>query len=157
MEATQRINSIQEIQDAIKSQLEKNVYFATSKITVLSENSAQIDYLIKNAIGKLGIVCVVQTPTFDFMGKDDQGHPVWQMTEATIVISEIPTVNRGRAGSSTALDAALQVAESLHELGGSIVLKQIYQMENQGVVSVFVTFETSARFTYERKNLSPTD
>lgn len=154
MEATQRINSIQEIQDAIKEQLEKNVYFAASKIAVLSENAAQIDYLIKNAIGKLGIVCVVQTPTFDFMGKDDQGHPVWQMPEATIVISEIPTVNRGRAGASTALDAALQAAEALNELGSGIVLKQIYQMENQGVVSVFVTFETNARFTYYRNDLA---
>ena len=79
------------------------------------------------------------------------------MPEGTIVISEIPTVNRGRAGASTALDAALQAAEALHELGSNIVLKQIYQMENQGVVSVFVTFETSAHFIYERKNLSPTD
>ena len=157
MEVTQRINSIQEIQDAIKEQLEKNVYFAASKITVLSENSAQIDYLIKNAIGKLGIVCVVQTPTFDFMGKDADGHPVWNMPEATIVVSEIPTINRARAGASTALDAALQAAESINELGSGVVLKQIYQMENQGVVSVFVTFETNAHFTYERKDLSPTD
>ena len=157
METIQRIESIQEIQDAIKEQLEKNAYFAASKITVLSENSAQIDFLIKNAIGKLGIVCVVQTPTFEFYGKDDVGHPVWNMPEGTIVISEIPTVNRGRAGASTALDAALQAAEALHELGSNIVLKQIYQMENQGVVSVFVTFETSAHFIYERKNLSPTD
>lgn len=157
MEVTQRINSIQEIQDAIKGQLEKNVYFAASKISVLSENSAQIDFLIKNAIGKLGIVCVVQTPTFEFIGKDSEGHPVWNMPEATIVISEIPTVNRNRAGASTALDAALQAAESINELGSGVVLKQIYQMENQGVVSVFVTFETNAHFTYERKDLSPTD
>jgi hypothetical protein len=157
MDITQRINSIQEVQDAIKGQLEKNVYFAASKITVLSENSAQIDFLIKNAIGKLGIVCVVQTPVFEFYGKDGDGHPVWNMPEATIVISEIPTVNRARAGASTALDAALQAAESLNELGSGIKLSQIYQMENQGVVSVFVTFETSAHFTYERKDLSPTD
>ena len=153
MEVIQKINSIQEIQDAIKEQLEKNVYFAASKIQVISENSAQIDYLIKNAIGKLGIVCVVQTPTFEFYGKDGEGHPVWTMTEATIVISEIPTVNRGRAGASTALDAALQAAESINELGSGVVLKQIYQMENQGVVSVFVTFETSAHFCYSRKDL----
>jgi len=153
MEVIQKINSIQEIQDAIKEQLEKNVYFATAKIQVITENSAQIDYLIKNAIGKLGIVCVVQTPVFEFFGKDEAGHPVWTMPEATIVISEIPTVNRGRAGASTALDAALQSAEALNELGSSIVLKQIYQMENQGVVSVFVTFETSAHFCYARKDL----
>lgn len=154
MEITQRINSIQEVQDAIKEQLEKNVYFASSKITVLSENSAQIDYLIKNAIGKLGIVCVVQTPTFEFYGKDGDGHPVWNMPEATIVVSEIPTINRARAGSSTALDAALQAAESINELGSGVVLKQIYQVENQGVVSVFVTFETNAHFCYYRNDLA---
>ena len=154
METTQRINSIQEIQDAIKAVLEKNTYFKKSQIQVISENAAQIDFLIKNAIGKLGIVCVVQTPTFDFMGKDENGHPVWNMPEATIVISEIPTVNRARAGASTALDAALNAAESLNELGSGVALKQIYQMENQGVVSVFVTFETCAHFTYFRNDLN---
>ena len=153
MEITQRINSIQEIQDAIKEALEQNVYFQKTKIPVLCENSAQIDYLIKNAIGKLGIVCVIQTPTFEFMGKDSEAHPVWNMPEATLVISEIPTVNRSRAGASTALDAALQAAESLNELGSGIVLKNIYQMENQGVVSVFVTFETNAHFTYARQDI----
>jgi hypothetical protein len=153
MEVTQRINSIQEVQDAIKNALEQNVYFKKSQIQVLSENSAQIDFMIKNAIGKLGIVCVVQTPTFEIIGKDEDGHPVWNMPEATVVVSEIPTINRARAGASTALDAALIAAESLNELGSSIVLKQIYQMENQGVVSVFVTFETNAHFTYFRNDL----
>ena len=153
MEVIQKIHSIQEIQDAIKAQIEQNVFFKRASIPVIPENAAQIEFLIKNAIGKLGIVCVVQTPTFEFLGKDEEGHPVWTMPEATIVISEIPTVNRARAGAGTALDAALQAAEALNELGSSIVLKQIYQMENQGVVSVFVTFETSAHFCYDRKDL----
>lgn len=154
MDVTQTINSIQEVQDALKQQLESNVYFATAKIQVVTENAAQIDFLIKNALGKLGIVCVVQTPTFDFMGKDEDGHPVWSMPEGTIVVSEIPTINRARAGASTALDAALQAAESLNELGSNIVLKSINQVENQGVVSVFVTFETNARFKYFRNDLA---
>ena len=153
MEVIQKIHSIQEVQDAIKEQVENNVFFKRASIPVITENSAQIDFLIKNAIGKLGVVCVVQTPTFEFYGKDEKGHPVWNMPEATLVISEIPTVNRARAGSGTALDAALQAAEALNELGSGIVLKNIYQMENQGVVSVFVTFETSAHFCYERKDL----
>ena len=89
MNIVQKINSIQEVQDAIKEALMQNVYFRAAKIEVLTENAAQIDYLIKNAIGKLGIVCVVQTPAFDFIGKDDDGHPVWEMPEASIVISEI--------------------------------------------------------------------
>jgi len=98
-------------------------------------------------------VCVVQTPAFDFIGKDDDGHPVWEMPEASIVISEIPTTNRSRAGASTALDAALQAAESLNELGEGISLEEIRQVENQGIVSVFVTFKTTARFTYARQDL----
>lgn len=150
---TQRINSISEVQEAIKEALEANVFFKRHSIPVLCENSAQIDYLIKNAIGKLGIVCVVQTPAFDFIGKDDDGHPVWEMPEASIVISEIPTTNRSRAGASTALDAALQAAESLNELGEGISLEEIRQVENQGIVSVFVTFKTVCRFCYQRQDL----
>ena len=153
MEITQKINSISEIQDALKEVLEKNVFFAKSKIPVVSENSAQIDFMIKNSLGKLGVVCVIQTPTLEFYGKDEDGHPVWAMPEATIVVSEIPTTNRSRAGSSTALDTALQAAEALNELGSGILLKQIYQVENQGVISVFVTFETSVHFGYFRNDL----
>lgn len=155
MNIVQKINSIQEVQDAIKEALMQNVYFRAAKIEVLTENAAQIDYLIKNAIGKLGIVCVVQTPAFDFIGKDDDGHPVWEMPEASIVISEIPTTNRSRAGASTALDAALQAAESLNELGEGISLEEIRQVENQGIVSVFVTFKTVCRFCYQRQDLPP--
>lgn len=157
MDIVQRISSIQEVQEAIKEALEANVYFKRHSIPVLCENSAQIDYLIKNAIGKLGIVCVVQTPTFDYMGKAEDGHPVWEMPEASIVVSEIPTTNRSRAGASTALDAALNAAEAINELGDSVSLETIYQMENQGVVSVFVTFKTCSRFCYERQDLPPTE
>lgn len=153
MEITQKINSIQEIQDSLKEALEKNVYFAASKIPVVCENSAQIEYMIKNSLGKIGAICVVQTPTLEYFGKDEDGHPVWTLPEATIVVSEIPTTNRSRAGSSTALDAALQAAEALNELGSGILLKQIYQVENQGVVSVFLTFETSVHFGYFRNDL----
>lgn len=156
MNIIQRVNSISEIQDAIKEALMQNVYFRAAKIEVISENAAQIDFLIKNAIGKLGIVCVVQTPAFDYIGKDDDGHPVWEMPEASIVISEIPTTNRSRAGASTALDAALQAAESLNELGSEVCLSEIRQVENQGIVSVFVTFKTAARFTYGKETLPPT-
>lgn len=142
-----------EIQEAIKQALDNNVYFKAAKIEVICENAAQIDYLIKNAIGKLGIVCVVQTPAFDFLGRGDDGHPVWEMPEASIVISEIPTTNRSRAGASTALDAALQAAEAINELGADIALEQIRQVENQGIVSVFVTFKTSCRFGYAKQTL----
>lgn len=154
MNIIQRINSVQEVQDAIKEALLQNVYFQKAKIEVITENAAQIDYLIKNAIGKLGIVCVIQTPSFNYMGKAEDGHPVWEMTEGSVVISEIPTINRSRAGSSTALDAALQVAESINELGSALTLDQIYQMENQGVVSVFVTFKSSVKFTYQKEQSS---
>ena len=154
MDIVQRIESIQDVQEAIKGVLENNVYFKKTQIPVLCENAAQIDFLIKNAIGKLGIVCVVQTPSFNFMGKDEDGHPVWEMPEASIVISEIPTVNRARAGSSTALDAALQAAEAINEVGGTLVLNKINQIENTGVVSVFVSLKTSARFTYFRNDLA---
>lgn len=153
MEIIQKINSIQEVQDAIVNKLKENVFYSRASIPVFSENSAQIEYLIKNAISKLGVCCVVQTPTLDFYGKDKDGHPVWQIPEFTIVISEIPTTNRSRAGASTALDAALIAAETVNELGSEIALNSINQLENNGVISVFVSFKASILFGYKRKDL----
>ena len=153
MEIIQKINSIQEVQDAIVNTLKENVFYNKASIPVFSENSAQIEYLIKNAISKLGVCCVVQTPTLDFYGKDKDGHPVWQIPEFTIVISEIPTTNRSRAGASTALDAALIAAETVNELGSEIALNSINQMENNGVISVFVSFKSSILFGYARTDL----
>lgn len=153
MEIIQKINSIQEVQDAIVNKLKENVFYSRASIPVFSENSAQIEFLIKNAISKLGVCCVVQTPTLDFYGKDKDGHPVWQIPEFTIVISEIPTTNRSRAGASTALDAALIAAETVNELGSEIALNSINQLENNGVISVFVSFKSSILFGYKRKDL----
>lgn len=153
MEIIQKINSIQEVQDAIVNRLKENVFYNKASIPVFSENSAQIEYLIKNAISKLGVCCVVQTPTLEFYGKDKDGHPVWQIPEFTIVISEIPTTNRSRAGASTALDAALIAAETVNELGSEIALNSINQMENNGVISVFVSFKSSILFGYARTDL----
>jgi hypothetical protein len=153
MEIIQKINSIQEVQDAIVNKLKENVFYSRASIPVFSENSAQIEFLIKNAISKLGVCCVVQTPTLDFYGKDKDGHPVWQIPEFTIVISEIPTTNRSRAGASTALDAALIAAETVNELGSEIALNSINQMENNGVISVFVSFKSSILFGYARTDL----
>ena len=153
MEIIQKINSIQEVQDAIVNKLKENVFYSRASIPVFSENSAQIEFLIKNAISKLGVCCVVQTPTLDFYGKDKDGHPVWQIPEFTIDISEIPTTNRSRAGASTALDAALIAAETVNELGSEIALNSINQMENNGVISVFVSFKSSILFGYARNDL----
>lgn len=153
MEIIQKINSIQEVQDAIVNKLKENVFYSRTSIPVFSENSAQIEFLIKNAISKLGVCCVVQTPTLEFYGKDKDGHPVWQIPEFSIVISEIPTTNRSRAGASTALDAALIAAETVNELGSEIALNSINQMENNGVISVFVSFKSSILFGYARNDL----
>lgn len=150
----QKINSIQEVQDAIVNALKENVFFAKAQISVFSENSAQIDFLIKNAISKLGVCCVVQTPTLDFYGKDKDGHPVWQIPEFSIVISEIPTINRARAGAATALDAALNGAETINELGSEVALGSINQMENNGIISVFVSFKSSILFGYTKHNVN---
>jgi len=38
-------------------------------------------------------------------------------------------------------------------LGEGISLEEIRQVENQGIVSVFVTFKTVCRFCYQRQDL----
>lgn len=152
MTKVQRINSIQEVQDEIKKRLTDNVYFERAKVTVLSENALDIDYMITKSLGTLGICCVVQTPRFEFIGKDDDRHPVWSIPEFQIVITEQPTINRSRAGASTALDAALIAAESLNEIP-DIGLVGIQQTDIQGLVTVVVTFSTSVQFGYARQDL----
>lgn len=154
MKHVQTINSILEIQNAVVDALKQNVFFAKSKIELLSENAMDIDFQISKAIGGLGIVGVVQTPHLEFVGKDDDGHPVWQISEFQIVFTEIPTTNRSRADASTALDAALIAAETVNEEIPDATLVDIIQSDVQGMVNVVAQFKVSVQFGYKRTELN---
>lgn len=147
----QRVSSIQEVQDAVVQGLMEDVYFAKTKIPVLAENALDIVSSIRSALGRLGIVVVVQTPRLHCSGTAADGHPVWTIDEYQVLVTEMPTTNRGRAGASTALDTALHVAEVLHEMHLSV--RDIEQTEEAGYVIVSVTATATAFFAYRRQDL----
>lgn len=56
----------------------------SGKVTFISENSKDIDYEIKNAIGRQGIVGVVMTPEATYQGITDKGEQVWDLRDFTV-------------------------------------------------------------------------
>lgn len=142
------ITSISDIQIAVKAELEKNTYFITHGCDILIENAKEIEYQIKNAMGACGIVATVATPSLTYRG-DYSGingkQPYWEVNSLNVVIVENPTLNRGRANYTTALDAALQVAETLNSIP-EILNASITQTTNGGLVVVSVSLKTNIVF-----------
>lgn len=146
------IKSISDIQLEVKAELEKNTYFVVHGCDILIENAKDIEFQIKNAMGSCGIVATVATPSLTYRGDYAEGnkkHPYWEMTSMNVVIVENPTLNRGRANYTTALDAALQVAETLNQIPG-ICDSTITQSTNGGLVVVSVDLKTNAVFALEK-------
>lgn len=149
----QKINSITEIQQAIKDVLTENTYFAKHGCNILIENQKDIEYQIKNSIGKIGIVGCVVTPTLTFNGdyiSEDGRQPFWKMDACSVVFIETPTLNRERANYCTALDAALQAAESFAGLL-AFNLEDITQSASQGTITVTLRLKTDAIFRFVKE------
>lgn len=145
----EEIKSISEIQDAIKDVLKQNMFFEIHDVTILCENAKDIDYEIKSAISRLGILATVNTPDLTFIGKYENKEPAWKMNGIEITIAEIPITNRGRANYATALDTGLQVGETLNELD-NLNLVGIQQSEMNGYLLVTVTFDSNIIFRYDK-------
>lgn len=147
------IKSISDIQLAVKAELEKNTYFVTHGVDILIENAKDIEFQIKNAMGACGTVATVATPSLTYRGDYSDGtnkSPYWEMTNLNIVIVESPTLNRGRANYSTALDTALQVAETLNEIP-EVCNSTISQTTTSGLVVVTVSIKTNIIFALEKE------
>lgn len=146
----EKIESISDIQLAIKGELEKNTYFVTHGVNILIENAKDIEYQIKSAMGNLGTVITVSTPSLTYSGnlagpEEDRKSPFWTLNSVQIVVVENPTLNRGRANYSTALDTALQIAETLHQIP-TLCNVSISQTSTGGLVIVTVVVKTTAVF-----------
>lgn len=87
----------------------------SGKVQFIPENSKDIDYEIKNAIGRQGIVGIVMTPDATYQGIMSDGQQVWDLRDFTVQVVENPIVNRGQPtyANITALDAAARAAEVL--------------------------------------------
>ena len=148
------IQTISEIQLAVKAELEKNSYFTSHGVTLLIENAKDIEFQIKTAMSSLGITATVATPSLNFRGEysDENGkYPYWEMPTLNVVVVENPTLNRGRANYATALDTALQIAETLNPIP-NMVNSTITQTTTGGLVVVTVSLKTNIAFRYEAES-----
>lgn len=83
------------------------------------ENKKDIDYEIKSALGKQGIIGLVMTPKATFAGAFEDKSLAWQVDELEVDIIENVTVNRGKKnGYVTGQDAAMRLFEVMCPLSG---------------------------------------
>ena len=149
------ISTISELQLAIKAELEKNTYFVVHGVELLIENAKEIEYQIKSAMGACGIVASVSTPSVSYKGDyadNESKSPYFEMNSFNVVIVENPTLNRGRANYATALDTALQVAETLNQIP-TICLNDITQSTMGGLIVVTVNFKSNIVFALQKTDM----
>lgn len=136
------INNAEAVQQEIVDILKADAYLAEHEVEAVAENRLDVEALLTAALGNVGICATVTTPTIDYMGQDDAGHPVGEIPELIISIAESPT-NRERPNACTGLDAGIRIAQLLHS--SAIQLKTIRQAteESRGLIITNVTFVTS--------------
>ena len=111
-------NILDEVQHYVADKL--NADPQLSACPFLVENIKDIDYEIKNALGRQGIVGLVMTPKATFAGAYMDTSLAWQLDELEIDIVENVTVNRGKknGGYITGQDAAMRLFDVLCPLSG---------------------------------------
>ena len=132
----------------------------SGKVTFISENSKDIDYELKNALGRQGIVGVVMTPDATYQGVTSEGEQVWDLKNFTVQVVENPIVNRGQPNYAniTAHDAATRATEVLAApafgLFGQYCPVTIEQGEDSGLIVAQAKFDVQIRS--EREEPVPT-
>lgn len=82
---------------------------ALSSITILAENSKDIDFEIQNALGNQGVVAVVMTPKANYIGSYEASILAWEIEDLTIQVVENVSVNRGGNNVLTGQDIAMRI------------------------------------------------
>ena len=90
----------------------------------IPEERKDIDFEIKNALGRQGIVGLIMVPRATFAGNFEDKSLVWQIDELEIDVVENVTVNRGkRDGYITGQAASMRLFDVLCPLSGDNVGK----------------------------------
>ena len=92
-------------------------------MTFLPENKRDIDFEIKNNLGKQGIVGIVMVPKVTYLGNYEKKMLAWQIDELEVDIIENVMVNRGLSSHITGQDAAMMAFNILCPLSGDNVGK----------------------------------
>lgn len=123
-------------------------------IKILSEDSKDVEFEIKNALGKQGLVTVVMTPKMTYIGHDGTNQ-AWQVDELTILTTEFVATNRASNKQSfvTGFDIAFQINDILAgpnaEIGfGTFCPIDIEQGEDNGLLV------TKSRFSCTIQNIT---
>ena len=111
------MNILEEVQTYVADKL--NADPQLSACPFLVENRKDIDFEIKQALGKQGVVGLVMTPKATYAGAYMDVGIAWQIDELEIDVVENVTVNRGkRDGYITGQDAAMRLFDVLCPLSG---------------------------------------
>lgn len=117
------------------------------------EDNLDIDFLIKNAMNKQGIACVVMTPTMEYQGHDALTQ-AFTLEDLTIQVVENTNINRPRLKKlglehGTALDVVSRASEVLGgpQSGhyGEFTTRRIEQGEDSNLVVAKVVMATTIR------------
>lgn len=109
-------NILEEVQQEVAARLSSS--WQLSAVPFLVENRKDLDYEIKNRLGKQGIVGLVMTPKAQFAGKYEDLFLAWQLEELEVDVIENVPVNRGASAYMTGQDAAMRVFDVLCPLSG---------------------------------------
>lgn len=104
-------NILHELQQTVCEILKSKIL----NVEFLAENSKTIEYDIKNALGRQGLVSIVLTPNAKYIGAKNGVKLAWEIDQLIIQTVENPTINRARPNAKTAQDVTLEVMDALGE------------------------------------------
>ena len=112
-------NILNEVQNFVVGKLSSDSELS-GNCAFIAENKKDIEYEIKNALGRQGICGIVMTPKALYAGKFEDQSLVWQLDELEIDIVENVAVNRGKKYGNymTGQDIAMQMFNVLCPLSG---------------------------------------
>lgn len=117
----------------------------SSELPVYPEDSKNIEYEIKNALGKQGIVAIVLTPTLNYIGDYNDNTDkrlAFECPDLTILITENVMVNRSNPNSKTSQDYACDIARILGvDHRGQYSVKSIETGEDGNLLTSKITLK----------------
>lgn len=139
-----------QVQEATADALNEDAVLS-GRVNFIPENAKDIEYQIKEAMGKQGIVGIIMTPECQYQGTNGK-ELVWDLRDFTVQIVENPIVNRSNPNPDltiTALDSAIRAADVLgspsFDLFGIYNPASIEQGEDSGLLVAQARFNCQVR------------
>lgn len=139
-----------QVQEATAEALNEDAVLS-GRVNFIPENAKDIEYQIKEAMGKQGIVGIIMTPECQYQGTNGK-ELVWDLRDFTVQIVENPIVNRSNPNPDltiTALDSAIRAADVLgspsFDLFGIYNPASIEQGEDSGLLVAQARFNCQVR------------